>query len=386
MAESLAEARPRHLFIDLYRAAVIVIMLEGHVVRAFLALPLQQTKFFQIHEFIHGLSAPAFLFGAGLTFVISTRRRWEEFHHWGPTLARRVRKLVFILLLGLMLHLPFFSVRKIIIDGTTTNYLQLFQSDVLACIGIGLLFLHAVVFFFKTERNFYALVSVAVILVGLLTPVMWGIDFLRILPIPIAQLMNGHHGSFFPLFPYVGFLFTGVIVSWQYLIAVRLHHQPRFMLKLGVLGAAMVAGGMIFDALPFPLYRDYDFWTTSPNYFLIRVGMLMLFSAGIWYVSRNMNSSSILLTVLGRESLFVYVLHLLILYGSAINPDLNLQVILGSNLSLWRSAVIFVMMTSVLLAVASGWNYLKRSHFNAYRFIQLTTSAVVLYYFFVRDF
>ena len=146
--------KARYLFIDLYRSAVILLMLEGHVFRALLPSDIQQTVVFQIHELFHGISAPAFLFGAGLTFVISTRRRWEEYHHWDPPLARRLKRLLLVILLGLAVHLPYFSIRKIIIDGTTSDYLQLFQCDVLHCIGIGLLALHALVFFFKTETRF----------------------------------------------------------------------------------------------------------------------------------------------------------------------------------------------------------------------------------------
>src|SRR5437016_5171518 len=122
MAEPLAGPSHRYQFIDLFRSAVILLMLEGHVVRTFL-IPYQQQKWqFQIHEFFHGLSAPAFLLGAGLTFVISSRRRWQEYHHWGYLLSRRVRRLLMILSLGLLLHLPYFSFRKILMDGTAADY------------------------------------------------------------------------------------------------------------------------------------------------------------------------------------------------------------------------------------------------------------------------
>src|SRR5208283_1048003 len=176
MAEQHAVPVQRHVFIDVYRSAVILLMLEGHTFRTFLPRELQQTSLFQFHEFVHGLSAPAFLFGAGLTFVISTRKRWEEFHHWGIPLARRMKRIALIILLGLAMHLPFFSLRKIIIDGTISDNLQLFQCDVLQCIGVGLLLLHCLVFFFKRESRFYGLVVSAVVTVCFLTPLLWNVD------------------------------------------------------------------------------------------------------------------------------------------------------------------------------------------------------------------
>ena len=386
MAEQLSVPVRRHVFIDVYRSAVILLMLEGHTLRTFLSRDLQQTSFFQIHEFIHGLSAPAFLFGAGLTFVISTRQRWEAFHHWGDPLARRMKRIVMIILLGLAIHLPFFSIRKIILDGTTSDYLQLFQCDVLYCIGIGLLILHGLVFFFKTESRFYGLVVSAVVTVCFLTPLIWSVDFLSYLPPMVAQLCNGMHGSPFPLFPYVGFLFAGVVVSWEFLLAVREQRERRFMIQLTIIGCVLVLAGILFDVLPVKIYPVYNYWFTSPNYFLVRIGTLLTILPLFWFLGKGFKKSKPLLTVLGRESLFVYVLHLVVLYGSAVNPNENLQVIFGPELPIQQIFLIFFIFVAAMFCAAMLWNYLKEKYFNFYRLVQLAGSSMFLYYFFTRDF
>ncbi len=382
----LSATTQRHLFIDLFRTAVILLMLEGHVIRAFLSPYLQQMSLFQHHEFFHGLSAPAFLFGAGMTFVISTRKRWEEYHHWGKPLARRIGRFFLILSLGLMLHLPFFSLRKIVTYGTTADYLQLFQSDVLTCIGIGLLSLHAILFFFKNEKHFYGLVTATIGAVCLLTPFVWDIDMLGYLPLSLAQLMNSSHGSPFPLFPYVGFLYAGVIVSWEFLVAVHHGRQKLFMLKLAVIGASLIAAGMIFDALPIQLYPKYDFWYTSPNYFFIRLGVLMLTATGFWFISTKIHQPNDILTVLGRESLFVYVLHLIFLYGTAINDKINLRSFISANVGVGDVVGIFAAFTVAMFLLTLLWNYLKRTQFMLYRIVQFTVSYLFLYYFVTREF
>jgi hypothetical protein len=378
--------RQRHYFIDLYRSAVILLMLEGHVLRAFLPPTVQNTFGFQIHEFFHGLSAPAFLFGAGLTFVISTRKRWEAYHHWDSPLAKRVKRLLLIILIGYFLHLPFFSIRKILLDATAGDYIQLFQCDVLHCIGIGLLSLHALIFFFKKESRFYILVMTTIGIVCFFTPFVWDIDFTKLLPIPLSQLLNGNQTSPFPLFPYIGFLYAGVIVSWEFLVAVEAGRERRFMKWLAVLGSITVAIGVIFDHMPFSIYPAYNYWFTSPNYFLVRVGSLMLVFSAIWYIAPKLKKHAKLLTILGIESLFVYIMHLIILYGSVINPNTNLIAYYGTGLTLLNSILIFLGLLVLMVMTSLLWNYLKTNRPNLYRIIQVSTAGILLTIFFTLDF
>ncbi len=386
MTESPLPRKHRFLFIDFFRSAVILLMLEGHVLRTVLTPALQKSALFQLHEFLHGLSAPAFLFGAGLTFVISTKRRWTEFHRWGAPLSRRVRRLLFVFALGLFLHLPFFSFRKILIEGTQDEILRLFQFDVLHCIGVGLLLLHALIFFFRTEVRFYGLVLVTVVAVCFLTPLVWDIDFLSLRNALFAQMMNGNHGSPFPLFPYIGFLFAGVVVSWEYLVAYEERREADFMAHLFAIGAVAVGVGTLFDLLPVNIYPTYNYWFTSPNYFLVRTGALMILLSMFWFAARNYTSVPRMVTVLGIESLFVYVAHLLVLYGSVVNPAWNVQSMIGGSLALPAAVGAFAAMLAVMLVVALGWNLLKEKSFHLYRVVQLVAAAVFLYFFFTRSF
>ncbi len=383
----MAEAsHPRHLFIDLFRSGAILLMLEGHVLRMLVPLSVQQSGWFMIHEIFHGLSAPAFLFGAGLTFVISTRKRWEHYHHWGPPLARRVRRLLFVILLGLFLHLPYFSFRKIALDGSQSDILQLFQCDVLLCIGIGLLTLHGLVFFFKTERRFYGLVLATILAACLLTPLVWDIDFLRYFPVPIAQLANSMHGSPFPLFPYVGFLFAGVIVSWEFTVAIERKREGEFMRQLFFLGVGVIAFGFITDALPVRIYPTYNFWFTSPSYFFMRLGSLMMMLPGFWAVSHWIRRPGRALTVFGKESLFVYILHLLILSGSVVNVGLNMRSLYGESLGVAESVGVFIVLAVILLLLALGWEYAKERRPALYRTLQLGGAATFLVMFFRNEY
>lgn len=378
--------KQRYLFIDFYRGLVILFMLEGHLFRALLDQSIIKTPIFQFHDFFHGVSAPAFLFGAGLTFVLSTRKRWEDYHHWDPPLARRLGRILIILLLGYLLHLPFLSAKKLILEATTKNYLQFFQSDVLQCIGFGLLALHGLVFFFKTERRFYGLVLAATIAIPLLTPLFWNIDFLKHYPPFIAQLLNSMNGSLFPLFPYVGFLFAGVIVSWEFMLAVEHKREHKFMKRFLYIGAVFIGVGLLFDAAPFQLYPVYNFWYTSPNYFAIRIGALLAMIGIIWLITEKIKKPPRWITILGKESLLVYVVHLIILYGSVINPFFSMTRIFGTYLGFMDVLPLFILFTISMIGLAFWWSYLKEKKNNIYRIVQLTAAAVFFIVFFTLEY
>jgi uncharacterized membrane protein len=385
MAESFAIQKKRYLFIDLYRSAVIVLMLEGHIVRSLLKSELQQTALFGIHEFFHGLSAPAFLFGAGLTFIISTHKRWEEYHHWGSPLAKRAGRLLLIIGLGLAIHLPYFSIRKIIINGSLADYLQLFQCDVLHCIGFGLLLLHALIFFFKTEQRFYGLVLATTLIACFLTPFLWDIDFIDYLPPVFAQLLNGNHGSPFPLFPYVGFLFSGVLVSWEFLNATERNEEKKFMRRISLTGICLIAAGILLDVIPIRIYPTYNYWFTSPNYFFVRIGSLLILTAASWWAAYVWSLPGKIWTICGRESLLIYVLHLPLIYGSVINPTFDIRKIVGTNLGILDTTIVFIVFTCIVAGIALIWNYLKREYFNYYRLAQVMGAGIFLYVLFTRD-
>ncbi len=379
-------SRGRYIFIDLYRSFVILLMLEGHLFRTLMPSGIQRSTFFQLHEFVHGLSAPAFLFGAGLTFVISTRKRWVSYHHLGNPLWRRVRRFILVVMIGYALHLPYFSLHKVMTSATAAEISQLFQCDVLHTIGIGLFSLHAVIFFFKKESRFYGLVLITIITVCFLTPLVWDIDFTRYLPLPLAQLINGDHGSPFPLFPYVGFLYVGVLVSWEFLVAVEQKREKKFMTSVFFIGASAVFIGVMADLLPVRIYPTYNYWFTSPDYFLVRSGSLMMLTAMFWFLESFWRHPGQAWTVLGRESLFVYVLHLMVLYGSILNPALNLQVKYGGKAGLAEGIGIFFCLLLLMLLCATLWSLCKKNYPRLYRGLQVSGGVLFILLFLFRPF
>jgi hypothetical protein len=88
---------------------------------------------------------------------------------------------------------------------------------------------------------------------------------------------------------------------------------------LAAAGAVLVAAGFYAASLP-SIYRDSSFWTTSPAFFSIRVGVLMTALAAVYFAERLSAGWRIppsALARFGRHSLFVYWIHVELVYGYA---------------------------------------------------------------------
>jgi len=86
---------------------------------------------------------------------------------------------------------------------------------------------------------------------------------------------------------------------------------------LGVLGAALGIFALWWDARPTRFYSSHDFWRTSPSFFLLRVGLLLvILLLGYVWCRWGLGASRFRpLIQLGNTSLLVYWVHIEFVYG-----------------------------------------------------------------------
>jgi hypothetical protein len=342
-------------------------MLEGHIFRELLTSDLKSTNLFALHEIFHGVTAPGFLFSAGFAFAIATQRKWEHAVSFTYGFFRRFSRAVILILIGYALHFPFLSLQKTIASAGTAQWNEFAFFDVLQCIGFSLLLMRILLFVLKRERLFIQIMIILLLSVVYLTPELWNLHIE--LPMFVSSAVNGLGGSPFPLFPYAGFMLAGTCVSWLFLRSTQSGREDKFILWLMVVGIGLISIGFLFDRIPFQTYSQYSFWTTSPNYFWIRLGILLLMLSGLWYAEDffSKQNSSIAwmpnwLVMLGVESLFVYIAHLLILYGWVTNTEISLRHWFSGQLSVSGSLLAFLGVTILMIFSSFGWHYIKKRH------------------------
>jgi fucose 4-O-acetylase-like acetyltransferase len=78
-------------------------------------------------------------------------------------------------------------------------------------------------------------------------------------------------------------------------------------------GAGLIPLALFIDRVSLSLYPVYDFWWTSPSYFLVKLGILLLVLGFAYAWDRVPGWSP--LRQMGRASLVIYWVHIEIVYG-----------------------------------------------------------------------
>jgi hypothetical protein len=160
-------------------------------------------------------------------------------------------------------------------------------------------------------------------LFALLTPPLWTTLRPRFLPWPLESYLNGVHVYqqpqhwLFPIFPWCGFTFAGVALGFALFTGFARLREAMFFVYLAIGGALAFIASIIFDAAPFQLYRVYDYWHSSPEFFLARCGVIaMLLSVSYawcrWGFALQGFSPAL---QLGATTLLVYWVHIEFVYG-----------------------------------------------------------------------
>ena len=346
----------RLVVVDVARVLAILFMIQGHALDVLLAPGYRQGLFFDVWLFLRGLTAPMFFILSGVSFTLSSMRSWEDYLQPSWKLFWRLTRFAFFILLGYAMHLPAGSLRDFqYVDAA--GWQGWFQVDVLQCIGLTLIGLQILVLLAKTPQQlarWSAGLGGAIIL---LAPLVWTVDWARYLPVPIASYLNSQTGSFFPLFPWAGYVFFGAASGYALQQWSTTPRKSTRLLAAG--GLVLIVSGIFLSKLVMLLYTNLDFWKTSPTLFLIRAGCVCLLLAFFAWVTPGLTLSHRAWRALAQESLLIYFVHVCILYGSIWN--LGLRQVIGSTLAPLPTLGWICLLLLSMMLLAWTWNWFKRA-------------------------
>jgi hypothetical protein len=244
--------------------------------------------------------------------------------------------------------------------------------DVLQVIGVSLILLQMLVLLSRTQTVFGMAAFGAAALLAVATPRAWAVDWTATLPLWLASYLSPATGSQFPIIPWTAYVLLGAGLGqiYSHWGAARLGSFANFFL---LAGATMVVSANLFGRLPLAPFGPSDFWSTSPNQFLLRAGCVLVVLGALAHLSRRIDHLPHVFTAMAQESLLVYYAHLCIVYGSIWND--GLQTYFTAKLPLGRAFLLVAVLIGLMAVLASAWNWYKHAHSRAAR---LVTFAVFL--------
>ena len=378
MEKSFGVSSNRLRFLDLFRGAFALVMLEGHTFRALLDPAVQAGAVYHNHELIHNLPGPAFLFASGFAFSLATLTRWDSYRRWSGRLGRRLIRLLSLLLLGYALNLTYFSLQRTLTESTVEQFAFLCSINILQCIAWTALLLQLLVMLLPNEKWFFRVSLLLPIVIGLATPFVWAVS--QQLPWWLGTNFSKQWGSAFPLFPYMGFQLAGAAWGYLHVQARRSGTEDRFLRQSRRFSAWLILGSLVATFLPHPeIYSD--FWNSGPTFFFLRLGVLGWLAVSFRLAEARLLPSLGAVALLGRWSLLVYTSHLILLYGSALNPDKNLLKLLGNPLPLLQASSVLLLLTGMMILLCWMWTHLKEKQVWAATTVQVVLAGYLAYLF-----
>jgi uncharacterized membrane protein len=310
----MSDGPSRRTYLDVLRGLAVLIMIEAHVLDSWTRVPDRDTRQFADAIIVGGFGAPLFLFLAGIAVPLSAGsklRRTGDVRSASRAVVRRgleIFGLAFV-----------FRIQSWILGRYPAWFMV--RVDILNIMGPSIMAAAALWGAIRTARGRFVAFAAATVAAAVTAPILQKATVLSSLPDPIEAYLRPLPGiSNFVLFPWVGFLFAGVIVGLV-LDSVRTHEEEQSAnLAFTLLGTAIALTAHMLSFFP-SLYPQSYYWTTSPAFFFLRLG-IMTAAIGLVYAweLRPGGHRWSPLQQLGRTSLFIYWIHVEMVYGGLSQP------------------------------------------------------------------
>jgi uncharacterized membrane protein len=314
------------------RGAAVLLMIEAHAFDAWTHPSARTGSGFGIAALLGGFAAPLFLWLAGMSAVLSASSTERRTGSRGIAIDRVLRRGLEIFILAFLFRLQAFVV------SPGSHPITLFRVDILNVLGPAIAVSALVWGLVLSVPALVVTYGALSLTLSMLTPVVRDWSIVDALPVWMGWYIRpaGEHTTF-TAFPWAGFVFAGAACG--VLLSGTRGGKAQRKLHVGVALAGFGLFGLGFCTASLPsIYAQSSFWTSSPTYFAIRVGILMVAFSGMYALACRLVPAPPVLRLLGRfggSSLFLYWIHVELVYGYA-------TWVIHRRLPLWGSALAYL--------------------------------------------
>lgn len=142
------------------------------------------------------------------------------------------------------------------------------------------------------------------------------------------------------------FLLAGAVTGGFFFERASARDELRGIQKILLCGLLLFAAGYLGrDSQVIPYQR---FWTDSAQWVLMRLGIVMMLFCFFWHLETRGRAAFAVLLLLGTESLFVYAVHLVMIYS--ITGDNSWFPVLGYRaFDLWRTILLLALLFGLVI-------------------------------------
>ncbi len=299
-------------FIDALRAYAILMMLQGHFVDMMLASEYRDTAYplYDLWSFMRGMTAPIFFTITGIVFVFLLLRKGLPLGE-NPRIRKGLKRGVQLIGIGYLIQL---SIPAIL---SFHWYKSFWEVDVLHCIGLALIALIGLYALCEKLRLPIPLVfTVVALTLFLVEPITKAVDW-SFFPRFFEHYFTKEFGSNFTPIPWVGYTLIGGVIGWHVSRDQGLYRTAWWPLFFVILGWLLVDYS---SPLLIEVYKSTG-WTVFRqvaynNYLLIRLGHVFIVISVFMWLELIFKQFPRLLLKIGGETLTVYAVHFVVLYGT----------------------------------------------------------------------
>ena len=346
----LPAKKERIVFIDALRGYAILMMLQGHTVGLVLSPDVAEASppAYVIWRYLKGITAPAFFFASGLIFTYLLERQPDPMDR----IHKGWRRGVWLIVLGYVLQFDLLGLLKWITGNHDSfviwNFLR--WSHVLQAIGIALIFIVALHRLSALLRVPFLVSSfIAANLAFLLCPFAMELltgDGVGRQGIPFVSRTY----TAFPLFPWVGFTLFGCVAG---IATVKWRWYRDWRILLALAGTGVFLSHFLGYRL---MHAFYGLWPEQHTDLLstgvftyYRFGEVLILTAIIAALA-HWTRIPRFLTVCGSETLTIYFLHVIVIYGGIFGY--GLKSVVAHEVGGWTATLMALVVILLFVALA----------------------------------
>jgi uncharacterized membrane protein len=339
----------RRGYLDWMRGLAVLIMIEAHLFDSWTAEASRHSSAYRWAIILGGFGAPLFLLLAGFAVALSAGSKFRRGGDVQAAAHAVVRRGFEIFLLAFL----FRAQAWILGLGSPWGLLRV---DILNIMGPSIMAAALLWGLCRTDRARLVAFAAAALVMTLVTPLVRVMPVLDALPDPLEAYLRPVPGfTGFMFFPWAGFVFAGACAGVLVERARTDRAEARLNAWLLAAGAALAAAGWALSFRPSPYPRS-DFWTSSPSFYVLRLG-LMVAAVAVAYAwcRRPWRRGWSPMEQLGRTSLFIYWIHVEMVYG-LVSMRLHRALSLGQALGAYVAFALFMVVCSLAKdRVVAAW-------------------------------